>query len=367
MHYRILSGIVFPLISAQQKGHAKIYFYPFSIRGDVDLKQSAIHQTIGESCAFISPPVLQTSVQKVDFIDNDRTTIFSHDRNSLESWEITESVDQSGRYINIYWEACSSTKIHQISWLVIGETGHSILLANEKQPQATRPVLGKANNGKQSADKNTDALTTAGRKHMSTDINTSPKQSPQDPKDQDCGLGKYKAQKEGVSCTDIGKLSSCVLEDNCDKSFTLHSNKKCPSCCDAETPNLDPCISISWGDGSHDCMETDDTETLCITVWNPYTNVIFRDVTIEFAVVNPNATLPNGSQAITIVPDRKVCFGDLWACEKKGGEERVTREVTLTSCGAKEGHYNIYIGACFSVEIPNQATLQCFPIKLTSS
>jgi hypothetical protein len=377
MRSRILSGRLSPLPEARQHGKARIQFHPFSITGDIEQRHSCIHQAIGDNAPFISRPVSQIAIHKMDFIDSDSNKLFARDQSHLESWEIRESFDSQGRYIDIEWQTCRSAKIHQLSWLIVGEIGeppkpvmyrHRIRAAADKNI----PSIIQANDGKEGAAKKQlpDHQMTR-RNDMSnekTDTQQAAQHSPKQhaPKDPGCGLGKY--QKDyAADCPDVNKLADCVLEEHCNKTFTIKSSKSCPSCCEADVPDLDPCLSISWGDGSHDCMETEDLETLCITAWNPYTNVIFRDVTIEFAVVDPNDVLPSGDQAIQIVPDRKICFGDLDACELKGDETRVTREVTLTTNGAKEGHYNIYIGACFSVEIPDQGTVQSFPIKLSRS
>jgi len=356
MRYRILSGVITPRKPSRKHGSAQIYFHPFSIKGDIDAEQTLINQAIGDNAPFISRPVAQVSVHQLQFVDSDSDRLFSRDRSELEAWELHDQVDFHGRYLKIDWKTKGSTEIQRLSWMVMGEIGEP------SKPASHYRTGSFSHKGQESK---TYFLPKTRRDKM-----TEEKQSPaqQEPaKDPGCGLSKYQHYDADNNCPTVGKLADCVLETRCDKTFTIASNKKCPECGDADVPNLDPCFSVSWGDGKHDSIETNDTETFCITAWNPYTNVIFRNVMIQFAVVDPNDKLPNGEQAITIVPDRDICFGDLPACEIKGGDTRITREVTLTSCAAREGHYNIFIGACFSVEIPDQGTVQCFPIKLSAS
>lgn len=355
MHYRILSGIITPLPSSRQQGGVQIYFHPFSVKGDVDIEQSLIHQAIGNNAPFIAKPVSQISIHQLQFIDSNNDRLFSRERSQLEAWELNEQMDGYGRYLKIDWETKGSTEIQRLSWMVMGEVGEPF-----KSISSYR--AGRFN--RKGQDSKTYFLPTTRRDNMTEEKKTPVQKTVKEP---GCGLSKYQHYSADNDCPSVSDLADCVLGSYCDKTFTIASNKKCPECCDADVPDLDPCFSVSWGDGKHDCLETDDTETFCITAWNPYTNVIFRNVTIQFAVVDPNDKLPNGEQAITIVPDRDICFGDLPACEIKGDDTRITREVTLTTCAAKEGHYNIYIGACFSVEIPDQGTVQCFPIKLSAS
>lgn len=127
-----------------------------------------------------------------------------------------------------------------------------------------------------------------------------------------------------------------------------------PRCVEAPLPNLEPCISISWGESVCDCMETDDVEVLCITVCNCYSNVTFRGLTIGYlwvtdAAGNQVPALPDGTPSVEIIPLGPICFGDIGPC-RDGRGTCVTRQVVLRTRGARGGDYRIDVGAvCFSV------------------
>src|SRR3982751_3207293 len=73
-------------------------------------------------------------------------------------------------------------------------------------------------------------------------------------------------------------------------------------------PRIEPWVTISWGDSECDCIESDDTEIMYLTVCNPYSNLTLANVTIqEVRVVDANnkavPTLPNGDPCIELIPD----------------------------------------------------------------
>lgn len=139
-------------------------------------------------------------------------------------------------------------------------------------------------------------------------------------------------------------------------------------CLEAPVPELEPCISLSWGDSKCDCMETDDVEVLCITVCNCYSNVTFRNLSIGFlwvtdAAGNPVPTLPNGTPSVEIHPLGPICFGDIGPC-RDGRGTCVSREVVLRTRGAQPGDYRIVVGAvCFSVT-HDYSVNDCFTLTL---
>ena len=139
-------------------------------------------------------------------------------------------------------------------------------------------------------------------------------------------------------------------------------------CVEAPLPDLQPCISVSWGESDCDCLETDDTEVLCITVCNCYSNVTLLGLTISYlwltdAAGNWVETLPDGTPAVQIHPVGPICFGDIPPCTAEGAT-CVSREVVLTSRGARSGDYQLEVGGvCFGIGV-NYITDDCFKLKL---
>lgn len=127
-----------------------------------------------------------------------------------------------------------------------------------------------------------------------------------------------------------------------------------PSCETAKVPDYEPCISISWGDSKCDCFETDDVETICITVCNCYDNLIFSDFNIAAVYVTQAdgstvPLLPDGSPSVQIVPMGPICFGDIPSCtdDKPGC---VSRQFTVRTRGAKAGKYQLRLaGVCYDL------------------
>lgn len=127
-----------------------------------------------------------------------------------------------------------------------------------------------------------------------------------------------------------------------------------PRCQEVEIPELEPCISISWGDSKCDCFETDDVEVVCVTVCNCYSNITFSNFRIAYATVtlpdgSPVGVLPNGSPSVELIPMGPVCFGDIPPCsDDKAG--CVSREFAIRTRGAKGGKYEIRLsGICYDV------------------
>lgn len=128
-------------------------------------------------------------------------------------------------------------------------------------------------------------------------------------------------------------------------------------CGPVEIPPIRPCFELQWGEGPNDRIETDDVELLCITASNPYSNVVFKDLTVLISIVSDSdglavPNLPDGTPSVLIKPTYIICFGDVPPCDVQKPDEfpRVTRESVLISRGAKEGKYRINIAYCFKVE-----------------
>lgn len=125
-------------------------------------------------------------------------------------------------------------------------------------------------------------------------------------------------------------------------------------CVVAELPDLRPCIHVSWGDSDCDCIESDDFETLCVTVCNCYSNVTFANLSIQLAVVRDDgggavAVLPDGTPSVEVIPPGPICFGDVGPCVD-GEETCVSRQLVLRNRGAKAGRYQLRLhGICFDL------------------
>jgi hypothetical protein len=131
-----------------------------------------------------------------------------------------------------------------------------------------------------------------------------------------------------------------------------------PFCRDVDFPDLRPRFYVFWGDSQCDCIEGDDTETMFIVLYNPYRNISFCNVEINrLRVVDANGNdvprLPDGSEAIQLVPRGGYCFGDLRPCSI------AFRHFMLRLRGVPQGSYRILIeGICFELCL-NRMTEDC--------
>lgn len=127
-----------------------------------------------------------------------------------------------------------------------------------------------------------------------------------------------------------------------------------PSCTTIEKPAIEPCISVTWGDSDCDCMETDDTEIVCVTISNCYADVTLRNFNIGAVYIREVGggavpMLPDGSPSVEIVPLGPVCFGDVGPCvDDVPGQ--VSRQFMIRTRGAKAGDYELrMLGVCYDV------------------
>ncbi len=143
-------------------------------------------------------------------------------------------------------------------------------------------------------------------------------------------------------------------------------------CGPVDLPVVRPCFKLRWGDGPSDRIETDDVEVLCLTAWNPYSNVTLQDVTAYIYVADesgdPPEVLPDGTPSVEITPDAMICFDNISPCDESGNSEDqiVSREVVLLSRGAKAGKYHVYVFYCYAVEF-SSVFASVFPIDLVAS
>jgi hypothetical protein len=112
-------------------------------------------------------------------------------------------------------------------------------------------------------------------------------------------------------------------------------------------PRIEPWVTISWGDSDCDCIESDDTEIMYLTVCNPYSNLTLANLTIhEVRVVDADnkavPKLPNGDPCIELVPVGPYYFGDV------APDACVSRQFVMRLRGALGGPHQIHLrGICF--------------------
>lgn len=130
---------------------------------------------------------------------------------------------------------------------------------------------------------------------------------------------------------------------------------------DFERPQ--PSVFITQSDSDCDCIESDDVETMNITVCNRYDNITLTDLTIQsLELVDPNggppAPLPDGSPSVEITPIGPFCFGDIPPCSC------VSRQFSMRLRGALAGTYKLKITAmCFSWQVA-ESQERCFEFEV---
>jgi hypothetical protein len=78
--------------------------------------------------------------------------------------------------------------------------------------------------------------------------------------------------------------------------------------------NLAPLFSLHWGDSDSDQFESHDTEIIYIRIRNPFNNLIYRGVKIFNIHIIPNAALPDGEDALQLIPSAIDCFEEIGPC-----------------------------------------------------
>lgn len=154
-------------------------------------------------------------------------------------------------------------------------------------------------------------------------------------------------------CERLEELVNNLIRRSCaQKEFELRSGNCSERCQTVQEPKIVPCLRLRWGDGPQDHLETDDTEVLCITVCNPYSNVVLKDFTLQLIVTTASGgAVPNqadGTPSVMIKPNFMICFDDIPPCDpKKPNESCVSREVVMINRGAIAGPYKIFVVYCF--------------------
>jgi len=145
----------------------------------------------------------------------------------------------------------------------------------------------------------------------------------------------------------------------------------CGGCKEVKKPEVKPCISVTWGDGKCDNLETDDYEVMSISICNCYSNIAFANMTIGYIYVTDDKgksvpILPDGNLSVEVVPIGPICFGDIGPC-KDGEATCVTREFVLHTRGAKAGEYKLNIGSiCYDITY-HYRDETCFKFELCNS
>jgi hypothetical protein len=123
---------------------------------------------------------------------------------------------------------------------------------------------------------------------------------------------------EDGNCDEAVDKANQTLNDRADhKSFTIVANGQAlPTTCDLAftQANFAPIFSIRWGDSASDQLEDEDTETIYIRIHNPFRNLTFRGVKIFNIRVVPNQVLPNGEDALQLIPAEIACFDGIQPC-----------------------------------------------------
>jgi hypothetical protein len=154
-------------------------------------------------------------------------------------------------------------------------------------------------------------------------------------------------------CEQVEDVLDNLLRKLCSaKQFDLQSGNCSERCQTVEEPKIVPCLHLRWGDGPKDQLETEDTEVLCITVCNPYSNVVLKNFNVQlFVFTGAGGAVPNqadGTPSVMIKPQFNICFDDIPACDPQNPRQScVSREVVLLSRGAVPGQYKVVALYCF--------------------
>lgn len=181
---------------------------------------------------------------------------------------------------------------------------------------------------------------------------------------------EYEDEQNATLADHSASLVNTVPSKNCNCPDSKPGSGDCDCKCETlKLPEIEPCISIKWGDSECDCLETDDVEVLSISVCNCYSNITFNDLSIARISVteldgSPVPVLPDGTPSVQIIPAGPICFGDIGPCTDKDKPSCVSREVVLYTRGAVGRDYLVsFDGVCFSVSHHLQSE-KCFVLKL---
>jgi hypothetical protein len=188
-------------------------------------------------------------------------------------------------------------------------------------------------------------------------------------------LAQAERQSNADICRRIDDIANNLIRQAClKKQFEQADNcagidKECRK---IEEPKIVPCLRLKWGDGPNDHLETDDTEVLCLTVCNPYSNVTLKDFTLQLIVTdangNPVANQADGTPSVMIKPSFMICFDDIQPCNpQQPGQSCVSREVVLINRGAIPGKYKVFVIYCFHACFTELRSEAAFELDLVAS
>jgi hypothetical protein len=101
----------------------------------------------------------------------------------------------------------------------------------------------------------------------------------------------------------------------------------------------------------HDLGEVN--ELLRIEMTNPWSNLLFRNVTVAFLATDPNLSGKDEHSAMTFIPTKNIGFGDIAPASLGKEPPTVVRNILLL--GAGETVCQFYAGVCFEVLSPGQS------------
>lgn len=133
------------------------------------------------------------------------------------------------------------------------------------------------------------------------------------------------------------------------------SGRGCSEIRSDHRPDIQPCISVAWGNGQCDRLETNAVEVLCVTVCNCFSTATFCGLTIgrvrvTDALGRPVPNLPDGTPSVQVIPSGPICFGDLRPSTDKKKPSCVSRELVVYTRGAVRQDYRLsFEGICFRV------------------
>lgn len=174
-------------------------------------------------------------------------------------------------------------------------------------------------------------------------------------------------------CERIEDLANDLIRQACaQKQFDQTFGNCKEGCKPVEIPKLVPCFHLRWGDGPQDHLETDDTEVLCLTVCNPYSNVALKNFTVQLVIApaggGPIPNQADGTPSVMIKPSFMICFDDVQPCNPQEPRSScVSREVVLINRGAVPGPYRIFIFYCFEACFTEVGAGAAFTLDLVSS
>jgi hypothetical protein len=177
-------------------------------------------------------------------------------------------------------------------------------------------------------------------------------------------------------CKRVDETANNLIRQACLKKQFEQTDGNCAGidkeCRKIEEPKIVPCLRLKWGDGPNDHLETDDTEVLCITVCNPYSNVTLEDFTVQLIVTDANgnavANQADGTPSVMIKPSFMICFDDIPACNPSNpAQSCVSREVVLINRGAKPGKYRVFVIYCFHACFTELRAEAAFELDLVAS